>query len=561
MTHRTGRHLTSRIRARGWLRVESPLHVGGLDGDPSAPLTIAVDGQGRPYVPGTGLAGVLRAWTRGAGAENDGLRDLWGFIPDTEGPAPKKGGEAGQAARLIVADGLITTEPRESVLTDPMAIGLELRPSVGISRVTGTAAPEILHHRWVVPVGHYVRLELEIESDSAEPTLDGARMAALLTALEHGEIRLGAAASRGYGAVRLLSDPLDLLVDRFDSPEGLLAVLRDAPSRRRTLADLRGDPDLPPRRETLEVHITWRPLAPVMVRAARDGLVVDTLPLTTRVSDGHLTLTLPGSSIKGALRSHAEFVTHTALGPAPAAAADDTESLSAAADYSTAFRQRLDRLAVVRALFGAARDDTKNDTGDAARHAGALRAEECTANVTIRKDLWDQVTDPSPPSAGRRPSAVDDSSPPSLPEQLLEDLDELGLAQADHVGLDRWTGGAADGRLFSVLEPYGVDWNPIRLSVDLTRLSGSAGEDAQPNGGDEKAALALLLLTLRDLAAGRVPLGALVNRGFGDIEVSGITLTGGPWPTPTTLRDALNGPASGDLTRAWQTYLDQEKAS
>src|SRR5690606_26985245 len=68
MAHRVGRRMTARIRARGWLRTESPLHVGGLGSDPSDALPIAVDGLGRLYVPGTTLAGVLRHWMVGAAA-------------------------------------------------------------------------------------------------------------------------------------------------------------------------------------------------------------------------------------------------------------------------------------------------------------------------------------------------------------------------------------------------------------------------------------------------------------------------------------------------------------
>lgn len=40
-----------------------------------------------------------------------------------------------------------------------------------------------------------------------------------------------------------------------------------------------------------------------------------------------------------------------------------------------------------------------------------------------------------------------------------------------------------------------------------------------------QAAIALLLLTLKDAADGLVPLGFGVNRGYGDIEVGSITLT------------------------------------
>ena len=277
----------------------------------------------------------------------------------------------------------------------------------------------------------------------------------------------------------------------------------------------------------MEVSVAWRLRAPVMVRSGTRGLVIDGLPLTTRVDHRHLTLVLPGSSIKGTLRAHAELVERTARGiGAPVAAG------GSAAKHSAAFRAQLGALPAVQRLFGAARDDDKE------RRAGAIRVEECMSTATIPEGLWQSVN--------RVDTAVDEEENPKLPEQVRDRLEDLGMAQADHVALDRWTGGAADGRLFSVLEPYAVEWEPIRMSVDLTRL---AGDDS---------ALALLLLTLRDLAAGRIPLGTAANRGFGDIEVDEITLTGGRWPEPVTLAEALREPGYG---RAWTRYLDDLEAS
>lgn len=521
--------MTSRVRARGWLRTESPLHVGGLGHDPSEPLPIAVDGLGRLYVPGTTLAGVLRNWSRGADPESVDLDSLWGFI--------SKNNDEGRVSRVIVADALITSEARlddrglPATPLDPAH--LEFRQSVGIDRATGTAAQEFLYGRAVVPAGCHLRLEIDIESDEDGPA-DEARMGALLEALCAGEVRIGAATGRGLGAVRLLDDPFELVVDRFDSPAGLLAVLRNDPDRVRSVASLRSvDARLPPRRELLDVRVAWSPRAPVMVRASSAGLVVDTLPLTTRIDRRHLTLVLPGGSVKGALRSHSELAERTARGiDAPSAGPG-----APAGEYSAAFRAQLDQLPAVRALFGSARDDSAD------RRAGALRAEECIAQTIVSDTLWDVVTGAEIPQEG---AAVPDGRP-ELAESVHDRLEDLGMAQADHVALDRWTGGAADGRLFSVLEPHAVKWEPIRLSVDLTRL-----------GAERDSALALLLLTLRDLADGRIPLGALTNRGFGDIDVTEITLTGGPWPEPVTLSRALGSPEISSIAQAWTDYLAQE---
>ncbi|MEU8393698.1 RAMP superfamily CRISPR-associated protein [Nonomuraea sp. NPDC048892] len=524
-----GRPVSSRIRVRGWLRTESPLHVGGLEHEPSEPLPIAMDGRGHLYVPATTLAGVLRAWCLGSGEIPSAMDEVWGYEAD--------GGAGGQASRVVVADALVT----RTTVTDERGVPahplehdvLEYRPSVAIDRVTGAAVPEFLHGREVIPIGCYLRLEFHIESNE-QPDRDEALMGALLAALSGRQVRLGAATGKGLGLVRLLDEPLDVIVDRFDSPEGLLALLRNDPSRNRTVVSLRaGEAALPPRREVLDVRITWKPTAPVMVRSGAAGLLADTLPLVTRIDGRHLTLVLPGSSIKGMLRTHAELIERTARDlPAPAAPPGEP-----AARHGAAFRAQLAQLPAVRALFGAARDEA------AGHQAGALRAEECLASLSIPHELWDSVT-----GSGETLSPPEDGRPFQVPEPIRDRLADVGLERADHVALDRWTGGAADGRLFSVLEPYDVCWEPIRLSVDLTRLDRAVERDV---------GLGLLLLVLRDLAEGRIPVGAATNRGFGDVDISDIALSGGHWAEETSLTDVLLGPEASSVSEAWTRYLDQ----
>lgn len=535
MTPRIGRPMESRIRVRAWLRTESPLHVGGMGLDRADSLPLAQDGRGRFYVPGTSLAGALRSWMRGSSADGRALDGLWGYA------TPR--GEEGHASRVVVHDALVALSDRVDILgmpADPLpADRLEVRTSVGIDRVTGTAAPEILYSRSVIPVGHYLRFELDVECADREAQ-DRARVKALLDALLAAEVRLGAATGRGLGRVRLLDDPLDILLERFDSPQGLLAALRQDPSRAVPLSSLSapaGEPDLPPRRAHVQVRIAWRPLAPVMAGSGADGLIVHTLPSVARVDSDNVALVLPGSTIKGVLRARAEFIERTARG----ISAPRAKPGGPAHAHSTAFRAQLDQLPAVTALFGTTRKPrARTGTGKAAGRgagagAGALRAEECLS-AALPAELWRATTG----LTGQTASGGRDRAP-TLPETVLDRLAELGMAPADHVAIDRWTGGAADNLLFSVLEPHAVAWAPLRLTVDLPRL-----------GTQQGPALALLLLVLRDLAAGRVPLGAATGRGFGDISVSEITLDGGPWPPGTTLGDALGTP---HLAAAWQAHV------
>jgi hypothetical protein len=72
--------------------------------------------------------------------------------------------------------------------------------------------------------------------------------------------------------------------------------------------------------------------------------------------------------------------------------------------------------------------------------------------------------------------------------------------------------------LFSVLEPHASDaaWEPLVLTLDLHQL----------NDHRKLPALALLLLVLRDLSDGWIPIGFGGNRGLGSIRVTSLTVQG-----------------------------------
>lgn len=565
-----------RLRVRGWLRTQTPLHVGGVSLDPAEALPVAVDGQDRVYVPGTSLAGVLRAWMRGSDPGTDRLDDLWGVEDAKTG--------SGQASRVVVRDAVIATTTGtdgDGIPNEPLrSRALPVVHGVGIDRVTGAAASAFLYARTVVPPGHYLSFEVDIETTEAHLARDRARLHAMLTALRSEEIGVGAANGKGFGVVTLMPSPLDVHEHDFTGRAGLLAFLGGEPERfDETRVDERAA-DLPARRDLLAVRLRWKPEAPVMVRAAGEGAVVKTLPLTTEIGPDTLKLTLSGSSIKGALRSHAELIERTARGldaPSPPIQdeADGTDDHAAARRHAEAFLKQLDALDAVRFLFGAARREPEGGHHDpeAARRepeathhepkaardesevarleaevarrepevapssypwgAGAMTVHECVSETAIPSDVWDIVVNGAP-------SDGDDTKRPALPPSVRDALAARGLDQADHVAIDRWTGGAADQLLFSVLEPHGVDWEPIRLTVDLTRL-----------GDHRDVALALLLLLLRDLEQRRVPLGGMVNRGFGDVTIEGIEFSGNGWTAETTLADALR---HGDLASAWREY-------
>jgi CRISPR/Cas system CSM-associated protein Csm3 (group 7 of RAMP superfamily) len=345
----------------------------------------------------------------------------------------------------------------------------------------------------------------------------------LLTVLEAGEVRLGAAKTRGLGRVRLAPD---YTVRRQDlmTQEGMLNLLKGEASAtlsaRQLLADL--PEDLKPRpRPRLDIVIDWEPDGPVMVKSDAEGISVDMLPLVGGVG-GELALVIPGSSIKGALRTQAERIeaTMTSMPPygsLPEAEQEKADLREREPEPGTEptgrdrFLKQLGRCPLAETLFGAPgkpgeRSSKHVSPDDPPRPGlGALGVEDCFATPRFRRSAWQKVM-----SAGAGRGEEDKSQ-----AEMLDALHKAGLKQAypaTHVAIDRWTGGAAENFLYSVLEPHGVTWPPMRLSVDLGRLP----------EGDRLPALALLLLTLRDLLKQRIPIGFAGNRGMGTVKVRDI---------------------------------------
>lgn len=553
-TARAGRPMTARLRVAGWLVLRTPLHVGGAA---ETGLTVATDGLRRLYVPGTGLAGALRQWTLGRSADDRALDTLWGFA--------EPHGQGGTVSRVITRDALLadgTALTAGGAVASPLSAStLEVRAGVGIDDFTGTAAAGILHGRVIVPAGAFLRLELDIESASGALDTDRALLGRLLTALGDGAVRLGAGKTRGLGKVQLDLDTLRVDEDSFAGKSGLVALLTGADGRRRTINELMaaGPAGLPPPRELVTVEVSWRPATPVLVRSAVDGFAVATVPLVSRTSQGKVSLVLPGSGIKGALRARAALIERSVRAVDPIRAAG--KDLVAAA---AGFRAQRDELPAVAALFGTAPKSPDRQADSAGRDdgagAGAVAVDDCFAGSPLPEDLWQQVY--GVPTADQIPGdQVPDGQAATPGDRVRAELDDEprdrlaghGIEQADHVAIDRWTGGAADGRLYSVLEPHAVHWNPITITLDLTRLHHAA--DADADAAD--AGLALLLLTLRDLADGWIPLGHGTNRGLGWIEVRRIRITGPHWPDGIELPDLLASAEADRLAEEWQRYAER----
>jgi len=128
------------------------------------------------------------------------------------------------------------------------------------------------------------------------------------------------------------------------------------------------------------------------------------------------------------------------------------------------------------------------------------------------------------------------------------------LIEVTHNAIDRWTGGVIDGGLFTEAVYLGTHWEPIMIDIDLRQLLNNIEAEKGPEddgktvGADETgigsedreqskpthadyahAAYVLLGLVLAELSAGTLPLGSRSTRGLGQVIVSSIMVRGSTW--------------------------------
>lgn len=478
------RKIHSRLKIEGVLTALTPLHVGGHGDSTDTDLSLARNGEYKWYAPGTSLAGVLRAWCVKAFGENL-VDDLWGFQKD----------DKGHASFVVVEDAVVGL---------PTGAVTEIRDGVGIDRAWGVAAEGIKYDRAILPRGSTLNLKMTVDLSADKADQSKAVIGHLLDALSKGEIHLGAARTRGLGRVEFQFDKEKSVCQVLSTRTGILQVLKSGGDK--IEPEKWKETIKPDKRPRLEIAIKWHPRSSLMVKAGYDGIGVDMLPLVS-AKDGGVALTLPGSAIKGSLRNHAERIVRTLLDKGAPRDASDRQN----------FMSQLE-LPLIDELFGARGRKEKTHKG-----LGALSVADCYAVEVMNREAWAKVeqakADPQESSEKwDLRQFTDPTSPLPDPDQAIQfdTVKQQRFEVRHNVAIDRWTGGAAEGALFSVLAPTKTMWENISLMLDLKRLPEM---EILPG-------VMLLLLTLHDLASNRLPLGFATNRGMGEVIIEKINLQG-----------------------------------
>lgn len=317
----TYRVITATLTAR------TAIHIGSGKGNEVTDALLRRDAQGRPFIPGTAIAGALRSLlTRLAPrlgfdscvvlSEDDEKRKrscscavchLFGDINPSDGE-----NSSSTASRVLLFNAVPVNLPSSLI-----------RDGVGIDRVTGAAARTggIKFDLEVLPAGAEFELRIELNNPSPE---DERLLAAGLAEWLAGRMWLGGRVARGLGAFDLSN--LKYKVWELQTVDQVLAFLKDEEPWKRAKERLswldEQTSQIKPVPDTGKVKTVSRGWVMITGTLQAEGPLLtndvtvaavsgfDHAPLLIQMGDWQEPV-LPGSGLRGVLRSHAERLVRT----------------------------------------------------------------------------------------------------------------------------------------------------------------------------------------------------------------------------------------------------------
>lgn len=518
------------------VELTSELHIGGVDEVPERDgegtvVRFCRNGLGEPTIPGRSVRGAVRAacdvarqtmedaghpTTQDGGAfSKASWVSLWGDDTDYTGRSAKDRGLRSNES-LPIRKSALTFHAVSFPADQPMAT----RHGVGIDRTTGAASDGALYAHEFLPRGIAFTIRITAEGRDDEPTVnkqsDGIPGPApsdsvkkllefVVDVLESGAVSLGGRTGSGQGTIQVIGPKLRRTGGTTDSdtltaPANVLDTLIGQDEEGTPIPLELGGWSLD---EPARITINW--WSPTGIFVAEDENLTkqrkekaqETDPTANGVTEplrdpsvpwDEAQLLIPGTSIRGALRSRASRIARTVL------AARDELSTFASHDLHEQIAAEPN---LVRYMFGST------------EYRGAVTVHDCLST-----------------ERGKR-------------------------IEVTHNAIDRWTGGVIDGGLFTEAVYLGTKWQPITIDIDLHQLLNNieaekgpeddgktVGADQTGIGSEDReqsksthadyahAAYVLLGLVLAELSAGTLPLGSRSTRGLGQVVVSTIKVEG-----------------------------------
>jgi CRISPR/Cas system CSM-associated protein Csm3 (group 7 of RAMP superfamily) len=492
-----------RLVIRGDILLDEAFHLGSGQASEITDMAIQRDWQGIPYIPGSSLAGLLRSaaedlvlyMTGKAGCfDHNGRPEtcpvcrLFGYVPaDTENHLA-----TAYASRIYVEDACTPV---------PLVSLAEVREHVGISRTHGSAQGQLQYDNEVAPGGMSLGFEMSIE----DPVPDDLRLIlAIITLWQSSGFQVGGKTTSGLGWARLNNityfaldfKQKDLLREYLLPAESLDDEREKLPPQakreRKQLEEYckreesgninhsREDHFLP---QQVVVDLALMPLEPLLIASdvpdPQAPIISDADFVQTTRADGSRVYYLPGSSLKGILRTRAEKIIRTL-------------DYFFAAQNEQVYRQHISACAITHctevnnpllsACFGfpSWQRKAEKEGWDADR----IYRDSCLACRMFGNSMM----------RGRL----------SVGEGKLISS-QSALKRMDQVAIDRFSGGAADAKKFDNRPMVPIDRSPLfKLQIKLERV--------------EPWMLGLLLLLMKDLQDGDIYVGHATHSGFGRIK-------------------------------------------
>ena len=511
------------------VELTSELHIGGVDPVPDhdgegTVIRFNRNGLKEPTIPGRSIRGVVRAacnvlWEErklkddpsGVFSETN-WKSLWGDdLAHHEGGSPDDLRPVRRSALTFHA--VSFPQYKDS---DPGESPLPRRHGVGIDRTTGAASDGALYEHEFLPRGTAFDIRITAEGRDGEQKNDTERkdnkqsdgipgpapsdtvkklLEFIVDVLTSGAVCLGGRTGSGQGTIQVIEPKLRRLsgttnAGALTTPADILNALIGQDMEGTSLPlKLDGWTLEEPARITIDwwsptgifvaedEKLTKQRKAQKEAENRKKGIDEEVHEVVYPLRDPseeweNAQLLIPGTSIRGALRSRASRIARTVL------AAKDELSTFTSHDLHEQIAAEPN---LVRYMFGST------------KYRGALTVHDCLS------------TDPGK------------------------------CIEVTHNAIDRWTGGVIDGGLFTEAVYLGTHWEPITIDINLRQLLNNIEAEKGPEDREQSkpthadyahAAYVLLGLVLAELSAGTLPLGSRSTRGLGQVVVSSIDVRG-----------------------------------
>ena len=530
------------------VRVVSALHSGGVDEVPERPITdedgrtvqpnaFVRNGLGEAILPGRSIKGAIRAafeeHMNELGFNEAELKSLWG------GEMRREVGTRKESLPLRAS----ALTFHHAVVWDRARGDLPHRMSTAIDRATGGAADGALFAYEYLPVD--TTFEIRVSAEAQDPAPDSPKnedaqsttqgeetkgtppappalvkkaLQAVVRLLHSKFISLGSRTGSGWGHIEPLDENAEYQCKLVVIP-GPKSESADSTSFLAQVLGKHSSVDIEPKQKlgrqsvSTNIKIDWKAQSGLFVGMNKpDGIKAskeDTVPAAPlrnwHLDDKHradhgdaiypkvahedkASLLLPGTSIRGALRSHCSHIARSIV--------SDSEGCDELGIPGDVHKQLATDPLLVRYLFGTT------------EYRGAVRVHDCEGQI---------------------PAQEEKDKPLKLTRNAI----------------DRVTGSAAHGALYSELLYPHATWDSIQIDVDHAQLCRNIRQDPggfvppAPSSSDKdyelpgfkirlQAAILLLTMAVTDLCEGVLPLGGGTGGGLGLIEVSRVSFEGLP---------------------------------